>query len=357
MTIYINGYSSETGNVISIPLDSTIADIARDTFNTSVSSSVPSIPSGKQSIVYDQSSTKITSSGYIYLTTPSTYYRVILNASVAPNLVYTLRDILVGTPPSTGTLPTTPYDASGQVFNMIITNSSGVEITFVFADNTTPGLYTYFAYNGVSSYVIDPLSVLYISGYFSNNTLIYFTQIILTKVNILQYAQIFDNSVKSGYLLPPTTSTTTTTPSATLSGTNTINLSSFVYDEGIYPILYTAPGSLTIHDDISDTYKVIIVIAVVGTGSVDVTLTSSNKPFINTGPNMLPSSLTAGSEWFIGIDNGTIAAFDPSFLNTLVNGAGAIAPILGGIAPFLGPIGGVISSGLNVIAGLGPLIP
>jgi len=157
-------------------------------------------------------------------------YYVIIDGSIATNGKYLFKDILAGVPPVSGILPNTVIDMTGLMFTLTISNNSGLYIDFSIADNSTSGLYTYFAYNGNSVYTISPLGILYIEGYFTSNSIIHFTNVYVDSVNMLQYAQIADNDLLSGYTVSNGQNTT-----PTYVGVATINLSDYYESTCVIP--------------------------------------------------------------------------------------------------------------------------
>jgi hypothetical protein len=259
----------------------------------------------------------ITPTGYIYMPMQSSVYSVALTSNIAPSGTYLLRDILAGSPPSSfprRILPDDYIDFYGVEFNLAIINATGKSVTMVFADNSTPSLYTYFAYNGDSTYTIYPYGALYIRGFFYNNTLITFASVYSIQMDITQYSTILSKSLNDGYLRLPLDYTmyNRMIPSE-MSGISSISIDDIANKTGFYSINYHGPGSLYIlHTTTPHMYMIVSIVVMNGSISLHV----GNDTY----------TLDTNSTYMIGISNGTtsISKIDGVinfYLNTFTRGA------------------------------------
>jgi len=205
----------------------------------------------------------ITSDGYIYMPIQASWYFSIFNGDNVPSSgTYLLRDILTGSPPPSGIIPINPPDFYGLEFTLAVVNDTGRDITFILADNSTPDLLTYFAFEGDGKYVIHPYASLYLRGLFYNNSLIYFVSIHSVYIDLSQYAQILANSIDKGYLLLSLKRRNeyegTPSPLVT-SGNLSIPIDTLSLKTNYYAISYNGSGTIDISGDASHIYMIIVI--------------------------------------------------------------------------------------------------
>jgi len=255
----------------------------------------------------------ITPTGYIYMPMQSSVYSVALTSNIAPSGTYLLRDILAGSPPQSGIVPVNPPEFYGLEFILGIVNNTGRDITFIFADNSTPGILTYFSFQGDGKYVIHPYSVLRVQGVFINNSLIMFYNVYNPYIDLRQYGQVITDAINNNYLslsLTRRSEYKEASPPLTISGNTDvpIDINTLSLHTSYYGIMYNGSGTITISGNPSQVYLLIVISVSGGTPTLmllgtKMTLSQNMTYFIgitkgNYSVTIVPTSIDLNNNSF-----------------------------------------------------------
>lgn len=309
--------------------------------------------------VINSVATASVSGNNVYLNRPADEYIInisplilgsALNSSASPPS-WNLVNILAGSQPSSGVVPTDIFSIYQKPVKLVIQNVSGVSITVSLVNS--PGNLTFFVFGEATntntvSYTIPGLSYLIIDSVFTNNLFIRFTNIYLD--GNLDYVQVIDTMSSAanagyepandagmtsaeetllGYILENSDTTVATSyDSSTLNGALTINVANQETNTGLVLMRIdtsnfnlTLDGSGIPSGSLGQSSGVMIMaIDVSSSGSGNLyTVALTNQSSGNFSNN--PVTLVAGESYFIAVVGSNVYILDPSgFFGAIASG-------------------------------------
>jgi len=287
--------------------------------------------------------------GAIYLNFQSSYYTMnisvdLLGQAYQPQVIgpgiWTVNSIFAGSPPPSGTVPSTYFNMSQKPVTFFVQNVGGVPIQLVFGSNDSDTSIVYLSFGTSpnqtpSSYLLQPLSILIIQAVFTSNNAVRFYNSFLDAINYNQLYRILDRAVKNNYFLPPRFKNSDTLATGTLYTDTTFDLVTTANKLAQNQYVIGAPITITLNGKGLAPGSVNLFIFIVNQTS---TLVLEDLVGIRNYKGVsVPSTLNAGSTVLVVVDDRTVTAYDPTttlgYGNTNVNQqngayAGVITSIL-----------------------------